>query len=390
MSEKAQQKYSDQYLSDTAALFTSRSEFRRNYRSLYNIALKRGICDQICSHMKPKKYSISNEDIALEALKYKTRADFERGNRKAYRAACIRNVADEVCAHMVCGKTGRTGSKSHLYKYTDEHLAETALKYKTKSEFKKKAVKEFSAASNRGILESICQHMTCGRKRGEHHSNFKWPTGLLHTEALKYNCRNDFSANSSAAYQAAHQRNVLDDICAHMGGNKKHSNEDIKKEAKRYGYRLDFFKGSTGAYSAASKRGILEEVCSHMRFSGSVSRQERAVFDRVKNVYPEIKRLLDMKVRIDGKPHIKGFGVDIFLPSVKLGIEYDGTYHHSFEGLKRARTHWPDEDILNYHELKDNWFLSKGIKILHILQADWIADPDKTFQRILDFLAKQS
>ena len=32
---------------------------------------------------------------------------------------------------------------------------------------------------------------------------------------------------------------------------------------------------------------------------------------------------------------------------------------------------WSDEDIRNYHEIKDAWFATKGIKILHIKEEEW-------------------
>jgi uncharacterized protein (DUF488 family) len=52
----------------------------------------------------------------------------------------------------------------------------------------------------------------------------------------------------------------------------------------------------------------------------------------------------------------------------------------------KSKKFWSDDDIRNYHEIKDDWFASKGIKILHIKEEDWIADKEICIQRCLKFL----
>jgi hypothetical protein len=43
---------------------------------------------------------------------------------------------------------------------------------------------------------------------------------------------------------------------------------------------------------------------------------------------------VDNKVKIKGKPYIHGFDIDIFIPELNIGIEFDGGYYHTFAGLK--------------------------------------------------------
>lgn len=69
-----------------------------------------------------------------------------------------------------------------------------------------------------------------------------------------------------------------------------------------------------------------------------------------------------------------------------MGIEFDGKYWHSAKGLKRSRKHWPEEDIINYHEIKDNYFLSQGIQILHIKEEDWHINRSLCISQIEQFL----
>lgn len=55
-----------------------------------------------------------------------------------------------------------------------------------------------------------------------------------------------------------------------------------------------------------------------------------------------------------------GFEIDIYLPELKLGFEFNGLYWHSDEHKNK-----------NYHLFKTNHFKDKGIRIIHIWEDDW-------------------
>lgn len=281
---------------------------------------------------------------------------------------------------------------------TDEELVLEALKYKTRTEFAKCSNGAYQAAKRRGILDKICSHMPIRCvSTGHKPPNYRWTDELLAQEALKYKNKTDFIKNAWGAYQAARDRGILDKICAHMPKRRKiprewHSHfkwtfEKIKEEAFQYKSREEFRKNSGGAWSAAQDLGILDIVCAHMPWGGNSSNGELTLFDIIKNIYHNTKKLVDTKVVIDGRSYIKGFEIDIFVPELNLGIEFDGKYHHSFKGLKRSRPHWPKDAILNYHEIKDAWFATKGIKILHIKEKDWENNKESCITKCLEFLS---
>ncbi len=54
------------------------------------------------------------------------------------------------------------------------------------------------------------------------------------------------------------------------------------------------------------------------------------------------------------------FEIDIYLPELKIGFEFNGLYWHS-EKYKNK----------NYHLDKSNYFKEKGIRIIHIWEDDW-------------------
>ena len=92
--------------------------------------------------------------------------------------------------------------------------------------------------------------------------------------------------------------------------------------------------------------------------------------------------------KIPNKPYIYGFDIDIFVPELMRVIEFDGIYWHSFEQMRndKRKAKWSDEDILNYHEIKDDYFASKGITILHIKEEDWLKDKKACINTCLKFL----
>jgi very-short-patch-repair endonuclease len=264
--------------------------------------------------------------------------------------------------------------------WTEKKIQEEALKYNSKLEFRLGSKTAYEWARKKKIVDLVCKHMTGGR--------FFWTEALLVVEALKYKTRAEFG-RCSPAYQAAHHKGILDDICTHMRRDIIYwTNESLQIEALKYKTRLEFKKGSSG-YDIAILRGILNQICSHMKPSVGTSLPERELLNTIKQKYSSAKSLMDRKVKINNKPYIKGFQIDIFIPELNKGIEFDGKYHHAFEQMRKdpKRSKWSDKDIRNYHNLKDSWFASKGIQILHIKEEDWNKDKEGCIKRCFEFLS---
>lgn len=280
-------------------------------------------------------------------------------------------------------------------KWDFEKLQKEALKYETRREFKFKDYRAYGAAVNWNILNLICSHMPSASNR-EHTDE------EIRTEALKYTSRTQFARRGKGFYLSARRKGkeFLSKICSHMpkrvdtkGKNScrfKWTNEALILEAKKYSTITSFRTSNPSAYSLSYSRGILKLVCCHMKPSRGASIAEKELFDKIKDVYPDTKTLRDTKAFFLDKPHIHGFDLDIFIPNLMKAIEFDGTYWHSEIGLKQSRKHWPDEDIKNYHQLKDDHFLSKNIKILHIKEEDWIKDKELCVRKCLSFLCSEA
>lgn len=278
-----------------------------------------------------------------------------------------------------------------IKKWTEYKLLLEALKYETRGKFQKYSNGAYQTAKKRGILNEICVHMP--KKVNAKGSFIKWNYEKIQQEALKYTYRSEFCKYSNVAYQMALKRSILNTVCSHMPihkrkrlKKKKWNKVTIRAEAIKYVNRTEFQKKNKMAYEIARIRGYLDEVCSRMKNPKNSSNNERFLFNKIKELYPSVITLRDRKANITNKPHIKGFDIDIFIPELNKGIEFDGYRYHSFEFMKKSKKHWPEEDICNYHQIKDDYFLSKGIKLLHITDLEWLNDKEQSLSKILKFL----
>lgn len=319
-----------------------------------------------------ERVKLTKESIQQIALKHSTRISFKHKNPSAYQKATQLGILQEVCQHM---------TPSRVAPRTVEDIQKEALKYNTRSEFQKKSKGAYLAAFKRGILDSICSHMV-------EPQNKPWTYDELKEEALKYSTKKDFRKANRQAYDAMHNRGWIKELCTHMVPIRRYwDKEQLKKEALKYTNRSDFAVKSAGAYNTAIRLKILEEVCLHMKVVGGISKPEEKLFNLIRQSYPKAQKLRDRKVSIPNKPHITGFEIDIYIPELRKGIEFNGTYWHSLQGLKRGRPNWPQDDLENYHLLKTEHFNKRGIQILTIDEKEWLQDPDACLEKIKTFLS---
>ncbi len=197
----ARRKWSKELLQIEALKFSSRGDFRKGSPNAYSIAQKKGILNQLCSHMKNKLTYWTKELLQAEALKYSSRNDFYKGSLSAYIASSRRNLLDEICKHM----------KNKLTYWTTEMLIDEANKYSSRSEFQKGSPSAYNIAWGRGILQEISSHMALKHK--------SWTIEMLIDESLKYSSRSDFKEGSSSAYAIACGRGILEQVSSHMEKN---------------------------------------------------------------------------------------------------------------------------------------------------------------------------
>ena len=323
------------------------------------------------------------EKLKEEALKYEFKSDFAKSCPAARTMAARKGILQEICAHMAPSRTAA---------YTNKELQACADKFSTRGDFRLGDPNAYSSARRRNLLDKICDHMPKHVKRsGKNSPNFIWSFDKVKIEAKKYINRKAFQKGCQSAYNAAGRYGWLEEVCKHMLAphqNVAYSLQELQEEANKYKTRSSFREENPSAYLVACRRKWLEQICTHMKRSRGSSKAEKELLDLVKEIYPTAKTFRDRRVKIKIKPQIQGFDIDIFVPELNKGIEFDGKYYHSIQGLKRTRPHWSNSDIKNYHKIKDKWFLTQGIKILHIKEEDWIKDKQDCIHKCMCFLSK--
>jgi len=83
-----------------------------------------------------------------------------------------------------------------------------------------------------------------------------------------------------------------------------------------------------------------------------VSIREKEIFDFIKDIYGNE---VDQSYR-------DGLEIDIYLPELKIGFEFNGLYWHSDEFKDK-----------NYHLNKTKHFSERGIRIIHIWEDTWLS-----------------
>lgn len=84
------------------------------------------------------------DELAREALKYKTRTEMAQKDQASYRAILRKGLEDELFTHMPEPK-----------RYTRKELTQIAAKYTTRTEWLQNHPSSFQAAHRRGIIDEI-------------------------------------------------------------------------------------------------------------------------------------------------------------------------------------------------------------------------------------------
>ena len=154
-----------------------------------------------------------------------------------------------------------------------------------------------------------------------------------------------------------------------------HSNTKIGKDINYINYinyGISLFKCDKGHtfdiyidnYIARDKKRIpLCTVCNPIGDSKSI--KENEIFEYIKSIYKgEIITSYRDKLEID-----------IYLPELNLGFEFNGLYWHSNKFKEK-----------NYHSNKTNYFKDNGIRIIHIWEDDWTFKTDIVKSQISNLL----
>ena len=104
----------------------------------------------------------------------------------------------------------------------------------------------------------------------------------------------------------------------------------------------------------------------------STSHAEKEVFKYVQSLLP------DVEIRANDRNIIGPKELDIYIPSMKLAIEYDGLYRHSENAGKTS----------TFHLHKTEECAKKGIRLIHIFEDEWLYKQNIVKNRLACILGK--
>lgn len=165
------------------------------------------------------------------------------------------------------------------------------------------------------------------------------------------------------------------------GGNYKYDTETFIEKANtvhnfRYQYpRTSYVNIHKNVYITCSVHGEFEQTCSmHIQGQGCPK-----CVHKISKPEIEIQNLLSemgYKTTTNKKSIIKPYELDIYIPSLKKAIEFNGKYwHYSKKHFKAGK-----------HAMKSNLCREKGIVLLHVREDLWIRDKEKMKNIIIKFL----
>ncbi len=97
----------------------------------------------------------------------------------------------------------------------------------------------------------------------------------------------------------------------------------------------------------------------------------------------EIEEFISTELMLDvltnHKKTLHGVEIDLFIPSLRVGIEYNGLYWHS-EKMGKTR---------NYHQLKTVLAESENVKLIHIFEDEWKNKQGIVKDRLRHILVKE-
>ncbi len=84
-------------------------------------------------------------------------------------------------------------------------------------------------------------------------------------------------------------------------------------------------------------------------------------------LYVFLTEELNLVVKHGDRYAIKPYELDMYIPTLNVGIEFNGLYYHSQKGGNKDR---------NYHAHKSELARSVGIRLIHVMEDEWRDAPD--------------
>lgn len=290
----------------------------------------------------------TREKCLESAIRYTTIAEWRRADRKAADAAYSNGWINYIKQYI-------QPAIEHN-KFSDQDIIDNATKYNTRMEWRDSDRKFYQLAKSRRILDKCTKHMLPKKTA--------WTLKLCQKIAGEYKTLNEWSRKDNGSYQAAIRNGWINNINFSFKSKTKRKSidevikllpEDIKivpSSYKRSGEVAEFVHAKYGSFTAKVYE-VLSGQSTHPSVYANNSKAENELSDYVNS-------LCEIQKNVKFKEDNVSFELDIYIPNLKLGIEYNGLYWHS--DLNKDRL---------YHYNKMLFFKKMGIQLLQFYEDEW-------------------
>jgi len=293
-----------------------------------------------------KKYTL--ESITIEAQKYSFRKEFEQNARPYYAAAHRNGWLNQVCQHM----------QQTVTNWTKDLVLSKTVEADNISDFIQKYSGAYKHAVSNGYLKELKSAFPSGPKIPH---NKKWTKESVLDIAKQCESYTTFRKTYRHAYMYASKVSMLPEVQAIIPKaprepvNKKWSFDLCVDKMAECKTRNEFNKKYSGAAKYLSDRGLVDQAFSaaNIGYATGTSECEAELLEWV--------RSLGINA-VNRKKFGRELEIDIYMPDLNIGIEYNGLYWHS-----EATGKGP-----SYHINKNKLAKSNGIKqVIHIFEDQW-------------------
>ena len=217
-------KHTLQSCKENAFKYKTKSEWKKNNASVYQTAYKNGWIDECCVNMtslRGRKIKHTLESCKENASKYKSRSEWIKNDISIYQTARGNGWLEECCVNMI-------------KKYTLDSCKKSASKYKSRNEWKNNDTSFYETARRNGWLDECCVNMPDLRREKKIILTLEDCKKI----ALKYKSKSEWRKSDYKSLYFAYRNGWLEECCVTMIDYKtkaKHiAIEDILKD--------DFYK----------------------------------------------------------------------------------------------------------------------------------------------------
>ena len=149
----------------------------------------------------PRNYYKDEENVFKESRKFSSRTEFKKKSHRAYDVARELNLLGEM------PWLDNPSRKPKGYWKKKDNVMNEARKYKTKDEFMKSSPSAFLAAHRYGYIDDMDWLVIRKQNKRGH-----WNYDNIKNEAIKYQTKTEFKKKSPYAYEQALKLGIIDDF----------------------------------------------------------------------------------------------------------------------------------------------------------------------------------